>query len=456
MNLAGQSNYTYKAVPELSARAFNEVAPVRFKNKLVYTSDQTISSSRDYTDNNNEPFVSIWSLEEKDDGKWGTPVLLSPELTTMQHDGPACFNTEGTLIVFTRNLETVNFGTKRNLNRNYGLFFADIEGETFSNIRPFEYNTPDSKAGHPSLDASGTILYFSSNREGGFGGFDLYYSILENGRWSKPQNLGPVVNTAENEIYPFIHPTGRLYFSSNGHDQVGGYDIFYSELYNNRWFSPVKLSSPFNSGLNDFTYWVNESFDNGFFSSNRRGSIDIFSFASNIPTFEICKKQQRDNYCYVFYEENTMELDSNLYQYQWDLGDNTKIRALEAEHCFAGPGDYLVQLNVIDKLTGIVEFSQAEYLVEVRKIVQPYITAPDSVRINQEIQMHGIESYLGGLTPGEYYWDFGDGSKAVGATVKHTYLTPGVFQLKLGILEELTDGAAQERFCAYRTIVVEE
>lgn len=458
LQMQGQSPFDLKPHPNLSSREFNEICPVPFGDYLVYCTDRTSSGEKKYVDKANKlPFFNIWKVEKKEDDSWGNPELLSLDIQTMQDDGPVAFSPDGKLMVFARLFEPVNFGSKKRGNRYIGLFLADIDGENFSNIRQFDFNVTDANTNHPSISNTGDVLYFSSNRAGGFGGYDLYFSVKNGDTWSEPKNLGPVINSASDEIYPFIHPSGRLYFSSNGHDQVGGFDIFYSELYNNRWFSPIKMTAPFNSPLNDFTYWIDESFTRGYLSSNRRGrSTDIFTFSSTVPNFEVCKKQQKDNYCYIFFEENTVALDSNLYQYQWDLGDNTKVRGLEAEHCYAGPGDYLVQLNVIDKLTGLVEFNQAEYLVEVRKIIQPFITAPEVVKVNEEVQLHGSESYLGGLTPGEYYWDFGDGDKTVGAAVRHIYRTPGTFQLKLGIIEEVEGNQTAQRFCSYRTIVVEE
>jgi hypothetical protein len=309
---------------------------------------------------------------------------------------------------------------------------------------------------HPCLDSSGTTLYFTSDRKGGFGGFDLYVSFYRNSGWTEPVNLGPVINTSENEIYPFIHPSGRLYFSSSGHDNAKDFDIFYSEHYNGRWIMPVKLPAPFNSGRNDFTYYADRNYESGLFSSDKRGTMDIYSFSSTIPTFEVCKKQVDDNFCYVFYEENTVTLDTTLYVYEWNLGDGASERAMEAEHCYAGPGDYLVQLNVIDKLTGIVQFSQAEYLVEVRKTIQSYITGPDTVNVNQSIALDGHESYFGDVIPGEYYWDFGDGSRNLGASVTHTWVAPGIYQVKLGVLSEGDDPETAKRFCSYKTVVVEE
>ena len=238
---------------------------------------------------------------------------------------------------------------------------------------------------------------------------------------------------------------------------MGGYDLFYSEFYNGKWIPPIKLPPPFNSGLNDYTYYVDDKFEKGFFTNNRGNTRDIWTFTSTIPNFDICQEQKINNYCFIFFEENTVELDTNLYLYEWNLGDNSKIRALEAQHCYAGPGKYLVSLNVIDKLTKEVLFNQAEYELNIEKIIQAYITCPEIIKVNNNIQFNGLESYFREKKPGEFYWDFGDGTKGIGASVQHQYLVPGTYSVKLGVTEDNPDvKVVGSEFCSFKTIVVTE
>jgi len=106
---------------------------------------------------------------------------------------------------------------------------------------------------HASTTKDGNILYFTSNRDGGYGGFDIYKSFKdENGEWSEPENLGSTINTAFDEATPFITENReKLYFSSKGHKNMGGYDIFYSERNNNTWSKPVNMGYPINTTDND-------------------------------------------------------------------------------------------------------------------------------------------------------------------------------------------------------------
>lgn len=453
--LFGQNNYRIKLHP-VSTRSSNEVAPAVVRDGIVFSSDKETGGMQKRRGKDGQRISNMYFSAITDEGKWENEKVFSEKLKTDHHDGPISFNFSEDIAVFTRNFELPGFGSKKGGNPNFGLYFSEKKGNNWSTPVEFEYNNHEYHTSHPALSPMGDLLYFTSDMPGGFGAYDLYVCRNQNGIWSSPENLGPVVNSSDNEIYPSLHASGRLYFSSDGHDRIGGFDIFYTDLFQGKWFSPVKLGSPFNSGLNDFTFYTDENYETGFFTSNRRGSLDIFTYESVLPQFDFCKMQQENSYCYIFFEEGTISLDTNLYIYEWKMGDGAKIQAIEAEHCYEVPGDYLVELNVVDRLTGIVEFNQAEYLVEVRKIIQPYIVAVDSSIVNDEIQIHGVESYLGEAKAGEFYWDFGDGTKAVGATVRHRYLSPGTFTIKLGITEDGNNNETVRQFCSYKTIVIRE
>ncbi|MBQ7061693.1 MAG: PD40 domain-containing protein [Bacteroidales bacterium] len=128
------------------------------------------------------------------------------------------------------------------------------------------------------LPDSTTVLFFSSDRPGGMGGFDIWYSIIRNGKTpSDPVNLGMPVNSEGNEITPFYDmDSGRLYFSSDWHLGYGGYDVFYSEGMRDSWQEPVNLGSTLNSPANDLYFTINSTpAGTGYLTSNRRGSYFI-------------------------------------------------------------------------------------------------------------------------------------------------------------------------------------
>jgi len=456
--LPGQDTYKIKPMG-FTSRATDEIVTAFSPSGIMISSNRSSSSYLFYTDRDKKNFFDIYEVRRNESGNWESPELLSPALKTMQNDGPATLNTEGDLIIFTRNLTTRRFGNAIRVNPYVGLFFATMTNGRWGRVQPFEHNTRDADNMHPALSKDGNILYFSSNRPGGFGGFDLYRSRLVDGKWTMPENLGPNINTPENDVFPFVHASGRLYFSSDGHDRPGRHDLYYTEMYNDEWISPVKLPPPLNSfRSNDFTIILDENFENGFLTSARRGSFDVFTVESIVPSFEVCQQQKIDNFCFVFYENSTVEIDTSLYKYRWDLGDGTSVEAVEAEHCFNGPGTYEIKLDVIDVLTKEVMFNQAEYELELIKTTQAFITCPDTVNINSEVQFNGSESYFGNLVPLEYYWDFGSGEKAVGISVKHKFLIPGKYNIKLGVkMREIRgDEESLRKFCSYKSITVTE
>ena len=210
--LNGQAIYKVK---QITSRANDDVVYGFTGDGIVYSSNRPLTSFLKYTDEENRNVFNIWEMSIDDEGNLGTPKLFAPELKTPQNDGPASLNGEGNTIVFTRNFAIRRFGNIRGGNPLYGLFFAEKVNGVWTNIREFEHNSFTSRTTHPALSADGTTLYFASDRDGGYGGFDLYVSNYENGSWTEPRNLGPNINTPQNDIYPYIHSSGRLYFSSD-------------------------------------------------------------------------------------------------------------------------------------------------------------------------------------------------------------------------------------------------
>ncbi len=132
------------------------------------------------------------------------------------------------------------------------------------------------------ISADGRFLYFSSDRDGGEGGLDIYVSEKNEGEWGPAINLGPTINTPYDEDSPFIHPNGTsLFFSSTGHNSIGGFDVMYSELKNNYWSEVVNLGLQINTPYDDIGYIVSTDGSQGFFSSRRglngaKGLDDIY------------------------------------------------------------------------------------------------------------------------------------------------------------------------------------
>lgn len=171
--------------------------------------------------------------------------------------------------------------------QNCDIYYCFREGSYWGEIENLgeHINRADSWESQPSVSADGQFLYFVSNRPGGIGGLDLYMCTRElNGTWSAPQNLGKSINTRKNEKSPFIHSDSQtLYFASNGHATLGGYDIYYSkkeeeaEEYN----KPVNIGYPINTKADEIGLFVSLDGVNAYFSSNKLrgpGGWDFYSF----------------------------------------------------------------------------------------------------------------------------------------------------------------------------------
>jgi Tol biopolymer transport system component len=433
-----------------------ELAPAFYKHGLVFCSDRNKDVFPSYVDMNNSQFTNLYLAVQKKPGKFDNPVLLSKDLTTYLYEGPSCFSKDGNTIYFTRTIDvSANKRNKQREDTTFGIFSATLVKGKWTNITPFRYNKTDCHTGYPSLSEDGTQLFFCSDSRDGLGGYDIYVSKQENGHWGQPENLGKNVNTDKNEVFPFFHHSGRLYFASRGHHQRNDLEIFYTVNVNGIWQKPVELESPYNSSGDDYGLIINAAMDTGYFVSDRSGTADIFSAYSSIPTFTECKPQEENEYCYVFYEPNNNELDTTMLAYEWDLGDGTKIRKLKAEHCYSKTGNYLVQLNVIDLLTNQVALNQASDSFLVEDIEQPYITASDTIRAGQELTLDAKKTFYKNYQVSGYYWDFGDGYRSSGEQVRHKFLYPGIYQLQLGVSGKKTDPVMEDPGnCSTRQVVV--
>ncbi len=156
------------------------------------------------------------------------------------------------------------------------IYTSQLSGGTWST--PAKLNDNINTAGwepNASISADGQYLYFSSNRPGGFGGRDIYMSkLLPNGQWGKAVNLGPTINTPYDEDAPFIHPdNSTLFFSSQGHKSMGGFDVFFSNRSSDtaRWSEPLNIGYPVNSTDDDIFYTPTADNKRAYYSSTKSG-----------------------------------------------------------------------------------------------------------------------------------------------------------------------------------------
>jgi outer membrane protein OmpA-like peptidoglycan-associated protein len=259
-----------------------EFSPAFFEDGIVFiTSQKPLAKEKIFDERIEYNTMSIFLARRDENGQLNKPSAFSNELISSLHEGPLTFDKTGENVYFSRNNNVEN-GKKATYTEGVSrlkIYTAQKKGEGKWGV-PTElpFNENNSDACHPTISVDGDKLYFTSNRAGGYGGMDLYVSEKINGVWGKPINLGPKINTPKNEVFPFVHADGTLFYSSNGLPGSGNLDIYYLKSNN----VPVNLGAPFNSDKDDFGFIVDADMKNGYFTSGRSGGAgmdDIYSYS---------------------------------------------------------------------------------------------------------------------------------------------------------------------------------
>jgi len=260
---------------------------------IYFTSSRNGASGNDIDGWTGQGFTDVFEATIDNKGKWSKPKPLPATINSIYNEGAAVMNNDFNQMIFTR------CGVKKKVKMGCELYSTTKEGSNWSEPKlvPFfvKEEGDDSTQvtiGHPALSADGKTLVFASDAEGGKGGRDLWKSTFdeEKKRWKQPVNLGEV-NTPGDEMYPFIHNDGTLYFASNGHIGMGGLDIFMAEAQGDVWGNVTNMRYPINSSGDDFAIIFEKEQEKGFFTSNRedgKGSDDIYSFLLPALKFSLC------------------------------------------------------------------------------------------------------------------------------------------------------------------------
>jgi hypothetical protein len=452
---AQQQPSVYKVIKmSFNTGEFSEISPVMVKDGILFCSSRRFSALRDRTTFDNRRLYNIYLVEGKDSADWRKPVELTSQRSTFFNNGPLCIAPDGNTVYFTSEVETGKAATKRNFKNHSGIFIADMSGTSLNNVRPFKYNDPQYDLGQPSISADGKYLYFASDMPGGQGKSDLYYCELVNGEWSAPVNLGPVVNSPDVENYPNIHPSGRLYFSSDRPGGMGKLDIYYTSMNYGKWEAPELLPEPINSTYDDFAFVAAGDQQTGYFSSSRSGNDDIYKFVSTIIRKAKFDTLVENSYCYRFVEENAVKFDTLPFRYEWRFGDGEKGTGAVVEHCFKEPGTYQVHLDVVNLITKEIMYNEKSEILELTAIEQPYISAPDKIETGKMIKMSADSTNLPGWEIAQYYWNFGDQTIGVGKEVDKNYMKPGTYNIQLIVTTRPEAGGMTREACISKNIIV--
>lgn len=257
-------------VGNLINSSFHEYSPLLSAdgNTMIFTSNR---SNDDYQIKSGTNFEDIYITKKQGD-TWTEPQKISANINNKFHDAAASLSHDGQSL-FLYYEEGAG-----------DIYISKHENNEWTKPVPLNknINTPYFWETSACISADGKKLYFTSNRDGGFGELDIYVSELDSkGEWGKAVNLGPTINTAFHEDSPFIHADGTtLYFSSDGHPTMGSNDIFKSEFKSGKWSRPVNLGFPINSIEYDGFFMLSEDKKTGYYSAMREegiGNADIYS-----------------------------------------------------------------------------------------------------------------------------------------------------------------------------------
>jgi len=250
---------------------------------LLFSSTRP-GATGDVDGNVGQLFSDIFSTQIDKNGKWSIPTPLASPMSTKVNEASCVLDEKGSNMYFTK------CGVEKKKNPKCQLFGTVKRGQAWEEPVMLPFCIDSFSYGHPALSKDETIMVFSSDLKDsldpGYGGLDLYYTIWDKKKkeWSKPKNLGPEINTAEDEAFPFLHYDGTLYFSSRGHIGMGGMDILKAASAgtgSNKWVKPENMQAPINSAADDFGIIFESEKERGYFTSGRaggKGGDDIYSF----------------------------------------------------------------------------------------------------------------------------------------------------------------------------------
>ena len=217
----------------------SDFAPVYHGDYLLFTSARDTSIAKDrYYAWNNQPFLDLFIAERnKQNGELSTPKKFGENIRSHFHDATPSFSKDGKFVYFTRNYINKNrLKANKDGVSNIEIVRGYVNGNQITNIESLDFNNSDYSCGHPAVSADGKYLYFVSDMPGGFGSSDIYVAeIYQDGKAGNPVNLGPTINTAGREMFPFTTDS-VLYFSSDSHYGLGGLDVFSSAMKSNTSF----------------------------------------------------------------------------------------------------------------------------------------------------------------------------------------------------------------------------
>lgn len=320
-----------------------EINLYNFQNFPVLTADQQsliFTRLYDYEPQYDEDIYMSKKVKTAD-GKevWGEPFSISPKINTKANEGTCTISADGKMLIFTSCQGRKSYGS-------CDLYVSFKKGEEWTepeNMGP-QINS-GSWESQPSLSADGRVLYFVSNRPGGRGKRDIWFSEMDvDGNWIKAINMGPEMNTEEDEVSPFIHVNGQtLYFATKGFPGFGGFDLYFSEKKDFGWTAPKNLGYPLNNHDDQVSLFITSDGSKGYYShEQKKGGTYHNSFIYEFEVPEQIRVTNKSNYVAgkVFDSETKKPLDAQVELY--DIFSDNLVSKVTSDPL---NGDYLMVLT---------------------------------------------------------------------------------------------------------------
>ena len=260
-----------------------EFCPIIVNDRLIFISEKN-KTSRIYVATGNDNNCRVNSGTKKDNTHFTDNKSYAKKILSNGVSGQISLSADETTMYYCRSVSAkkINKVSESGLYK-FQLYSTDPNSDRSAASTPFAYNSADYDCMHPSISKDGLRLYFSSDMKGTLGGKDIFVCELVNGAWSTPKNLGVLINTPGDEVFPHISDEGVLYFASDNLPGLGGLDIFYAEPNNDdgTFFTPKNSGTPINSQFDDYGIYLLKGGRSGYFSSNRKNNLqddDIYYF----------------------------------------------------------------------------------------------------------------------------------------------------------------------------------
>lgn len=254
--------------------------------QILFTSSREGATGNKTSGVTGEYYSDIFKTRVDRKGKWSEPVPLGEGVNSEFDEGAASTNLKANTMYFT------SFREDQDGNMVCKIFVSKKDGIEWGKASAFALVTDTITVGHPAISPDELTLLFVANMKGGQGKKDIWRVTRSSasGEWGAPENLGAPINTAGDEMFPYIHPDGTLYFSSDGHTGMGGLDVFMANETPNGTWKVENMKYPFNSAADDFGVVFEKDQERGYFSSNRaggKGGDDIYQFSLPPISFKL-------------------------------------------------------------------------------------------------------------------------------------------------------------------------